>query len=286
MREQPHYERVPGKWRGHASQRSESLKSRPRETLTKGKVDEVKLVRRGEQVEGTLHLTPHHLIFCHTPNSGSEEDPSTLPEGAPKVKPKELWITYPIIQNCTLRPSPPASHLPSSIRLRCRDFTFVCFCFNDEKKARDVYDSIKAWTCKLGRVEKLYAFSYQPPRPEKEVNGWDIYDARKEWKRQGISDKSPDKGWRISRINTDYGVGLLTEREVAGHHLLNLVLSDLSRLVGSTYRNIRQYLELCWPVQITSSASCSELLAPSQQLFHNSQFTTTRGRPPASKYTG
>jgi len=159
----------------------------------------VKLVRRGEQVEGTLHLTPHHLIFSHTP-------PSTADSAG--GRPRELWITYPIIQICTLRPAPPASHLPSSIRLRCRDFTFVCFCFTDEKKARDVYDSIKAWTCKLGRIEKLYAFAYRPQQPEKEVNGWDIYDARQEWKRLGVSEKGADRGWRISNINTDYGVSL------------------------------------------------------------------------------
>ena len=168
-------------------------------------MEDVKLIRRGQQVQGTLHLTPHHLIFSHTPpkprhSIQADEDI----QGASKSKPKELWITYPIIQTCTLRPSPPASRVPSSIRLRCRDFTFVCFCFNDDKKARDVYDSIKAWTCRLGRIEKLYAFSYEPPPPEKEINGWNIYDARQEWKRQGISNKSPDKGWRISTINEDY----------------------------------------------------------------------------------
>ncbi|KAI4103846.1 MAG: hypothetical protein L6R37_003571 [Teloschistes peruensis] len=166
------------------------------------RVDEVKLVRRGEQVEGTLHLTPHHLIFCHTPPPSLDEL-NGLPSH--KTKPRELWITYPIIKTCTLRLTHHTSHLPSSIRLRCRDFTFVCFCFADEKKARDVYDSIKAWTCKLGRVEKLYAFTYQPQSPEKEVNGWDLYDARREWKRLGISEKDSEKGWRISNINLDYG---------------------------------------------------------------------------------
>ncbi|KAL8673914.1 MAG: hypothetical protein Q9168_001661 [Polycauliona sp. 1 TL-2023] len=166
------------------------------------RVDDVRLVRRGDQVEGTLHLTPHHLIFCHTPPPTIHEsdENSSRPN-----KPRELWITYPIIQTCTLRLAHPASHHPSSIRLRCRDFSFVCFCFSDEKNARDVYDSIKAWTCKLGKVDKLYAFTYQPQAPEKEINGWDLYDARREWKRQGISEKDSDKGWRISGINVDYG---------------------------------------------------------------------------------
>ncbi|KAI4177158.1 MAG: hypothetical protein LQ343_000640 [Gyalolechia ehrenbergii] len=146
------------------------------------RVDDVKLLRRGDQVEGTLHLTPHHLIFCHTPPA---VEAVKEPNGhvSHKPKPRELWITYPIIQTCHLRLVHPSSHLP---------------------QARDVYDSIKAWTCKLGRVDKLYAFTYQPQSPEKEINGWDLYNAKREWRRLGISEKDSDKGWRISKINTDY----------------------------------------------------------------------------------
>ncbi len=177
-------------------------------------------------------MTPHHLIFCHTPAPAAENPP---------VRPRELWITYPIIQICTLRPNPPQSRLPSSIRLRCRDFTFVCFCFNDEKKARDVYDSIKAWTCKLGRIEKLYAFSYQPQSPEKEVNGWQIYDPRREWKRLGISEKGTDKGWRISNINTDYGVSLL---DLRGYMRDVHPMSSSRRRILLYYLYLRQYLTI------------------------------------------
>lgn len=171
-------------------------------------------MRRGEQVVGNLHLTPHHLIFCHTPTPSLEEAAPGSAAGVPKVRPKELWITYPIIQFCTLKPSAPASHQHSTIRLRCRDFTFVCFCFSDEKKARDVYESIKAWTCKIGRVEKLYAFSYQPQKPEKDVNGWDLYNPQNEWRRLGVSEKGTVRGWRISLINTDYGVCLRIKRQM------------------------------------------------------------------------
>jgi myotubularin-related protein 6/7/8 len=76
--------------------------------------------------------------------------------------------------------------------------------FTTDKKARDVFESIKGAT-KLSRTEKLYAFSFQPVGPEKEINGWEIYDAKAEWRRQGISDKGADRGWRISKINFDYG---------------------------------------------------------------------------------
>src|SRR6185437_2540158 len=104
------------------------------------------LSRRGEQVGGTIHLTPHHLIFVHTPAPSTDSN-TTASNGKP-ARPRELWITYPIIHTCTLRTSPSASRQPSSIRLRCRDFTFACFYLNDDRKARDVYDSIRAWTCK------------------------------------------------------------------------------------------------------------------------------------------
>ncbi|KAI4139856.1 MAG: hypothetical protein L6R39_006080 [Caloplaca ligustica] len=201
--------------------------------------DDVKLVRRGEQVEGTLHLTPHHIIFCHTPPPPPEEQ--TRLE-AQRAKPRELWITYPIIQTCILRLTHPASHLPSSIRLRCRDFTFVCFCLTNEKQARDVYDSIKAWTCKLGRVEKLYAFTYQPQSPEKEVDGWKLYDARKEWERLGVSEKDLDNGWRISKINIDYGFSptypaLLTVPSAISDNTLNYAgrYRSRARLPALTY---------------------------------------------------
>ncbi|KAH8422715.1 phosphatidylinositol-3-phosphatase YMR1 [Aspergillus melleus] len=162
------------------------------------KVDDVTLARRGEQVVGNLHLTPHHIIFSHlppTPNNVQTQDTPT--------RPKELWITYPIISFCTYRPTPAASRQPSSIRLRCRDFAFVCFYFASESKARDVYECIKGWTCKVGRIDKLYAFTYQPPPPERELNGWELYNPRKEWARQGVDQEG--HGWRISQINMDYG---------------------------------------------------------------------------------
>jgi myotubularin-related protein 6/7/8 len=100
---------------------------------------------------------------------------------------------------------PIASQIPSSIRLRCRDFTFFTFNFNDEKQARDVFENIRSLTCRIGSIEKLYAFSYKGNPAEQKVNGWEIYDPKAEWRRQGISEKGVDRGWRISRINTDYG---------------------------------------------------------------------------------
>jgi myotubularin-related protein 6/7/8 len=106
--------------------------------------------------------------------------------------------------HCAYRPTPPSSGIPSSIRIRCRDFTFVAFNFEDSEQAREAFEFIKTRTCKLGTVEKTYAFCHKPLKAEKGINGWSIYDPRAEFRRQGISEKSADRGWRISTINKDY----------------------------------------------------------------------------------
>lgn len=109
-----------------------------------------------------------------------------------------------MIAFCTFRPTPPGSSLSSSIRIRGRDFRFLTLNFIEDKYARDAFESIKGATCRLGSIEKLYAFSYKPQPLEKQISGWDLYDAKAEWNRQGISDKGVDRGWRISKINIDY----------------------------------------------------------------------------------
>lgn len=162
------------------------------------------LARRGVQAVGTLHLTPHHIVFFATPSQSPE---TAQTQGTP-ARPKELWIGYPIISFCTYRPNPAVSRQPSSIRLRCRDFNFVCFYFTAENKGREVYESIRSRTCKIGRVDRLYAFTFQPPLPEREFDGWQLYDPSKELARQGVV--SDGRTWRISQINSDYGVCLVS----------------------------------------------------------------------------
>ncbi|KAF2101676.1 phosphatases II [Rhizodiscina lignyota] len=167
------------------------------EKIRISKVDDVTLSQRGVRVEGTLHLTSHHLIFNY-----KQPAPADQPEA--KSRTQELWLTYPMIAYCTYRPVPPASHQAPSIRLRCRDFKFVAFHFVSDTKARDVYDSIKSLTCRLGRIEKLYAFSYRPQPPEKDVNGWTLYDAKREFERLGVTADGANCGWRLSTVNASY----------------------------------------------------------------------------------
>jgi myotubularin-related protein 6/7/8 len=164
--------------------------------------------RQGKKIVGSLHMMPHHLLFRYQWPQPSEQSQTSdpLPTDPPQSTPvKETWIGYPLIGSCNYRPSPPASHLPPQIRLRCRDFTFFAFHFDDDLQAREIFDTIRNSTCKIGHVDQLLAFSYNS-NTEKACNGWDLYDPRKEFARMGISEKSVDKGWRISKINSKYEV--------------------------------------------------------------------------------
>ncbi|KAF4989066.1 hypothetical protein FDECE_14818 [Fusarium decemcellulare] len=168
-------------------------------------IEGVQGIYGGQTTHGTLRLTDFHLVFCAPvdQSDNSAAAPSQKqPAGQPKVR--ERWITYPMLCYCAFRPVPPGSRQAPSIRLRCRDFTFVTFNFTDSDIARETFEFIKSRTCKLGTIEKLYAFSHKPLKHEREINGWSFYDPKAEFRRQGISEKLPDKGWRITHINKDY----------------------------------------------------------------------------------
>jgi hypothetical protein len=143
-----------------------------------------------------------------------------------------------MINSCIFRPVPPTSRQTPSIRLRCRDFTFVAFHFNSEGQARDVYDTIRSLTCKLGKIEKLYAFTYIPQAPESKINGWELYNPEKEFARLGIGPKASECGWRISRINIDYKVRAI---------LLLLMYAHLPFSLLSSIRLLILRCSLCHP---------------------------------------
>ncbi|KAJ9137220.1 Protein phosphatase [Pleurostoma richardsiae] len=167
-------------------------------------IENVHAISGGVATPGTLKLTDYHIIFSAPPlpRNSHEHGNASSPSAPPR--PRESWITYPMIAYGAYRPTLATSGIPPVIRLRGRDFVFVAFNFVDEKSAREAFEFIRARTCRLGSIEKLYAFTYAPPRQERTINGWEFYDAKAEFRRQGISEKSADRGWRISSINKDY----------------------------------------------------------------------------------
>ncbi|KAG8161563.1 hypothetical protein KVR01_008550 [Diaporthe batatas] len=161
-------------------------------------IEDVTAVARGETTRGCLRLTDYHIIFTAPPLKTE-----AARDGA-RERPRESWVAYPMIAACEYRPVPPKSGRDSTMRLRCRDFYFVLFHFKDHQAAQDAFSLIKARTCRLGNIENLHAFNYHAPKTERVINGWQLYDAKAEFRRQGIGGKLQDKGWRVSDLNADY----------------------------------------------------------------------------------
>lgn len=161
-------------------------------------IEQVTAVARGETTVGCLRLTDFHLVFTAPP----------LKDDAPgsdgKERPREIWLAYPLLADCVFRPTPAVSGREPAIRIGGRDFYYITLHFPSNKVAHEAFNFIKTRACRLGSIDKLYAFHYKPNSKERAIRGWDIYDPKAEFRRQGVGEKLPDRGWRISNVNDNY----------------------------------------------------------------------------------
>ena len=83
-----------------------------------------------QRVTGTLHLTPHHLIFSPTSTSTSPAS-------------EEVWIPYPTITLLTRLPQSIQGLYPLQIRTRTFESYVLLFEKDREGGAEDVWQSVK-----------------------------------------------------------------------------------------------------------------------------------------------
>lgn len=190
--------------------------------------------RLGKSSLGTLHLTTHHLIFrdndtkrelwiCYpiishverrySNNASSYAQPdyalSSLSNGHHAAKSEissNPYANTPSSSPSQRTPTAVTHHTASTIRIRCKDFTFVAFSFSSDAAAKDTFESLLRLTC-IPDVSRLYAFIYKPLSHESAFNGWTIYDPIAEFQRMGAlpsAGSSAESRWRVSTINSDY----------------------------------------------------------------------------------
>lgn len=163
-------------------------------------------------------LSRFHMVF------------SFVPEG--QLKPREIWICYPIIEKIVkarggswtstvssngmewpslLSPLCPEfdRFSASNVRIFCKDFTYYLFDFVNDLICLDVYQKISllimATKIKLS-IRELYAFEYKANVLESKlkISGWDLYDANREYRRQNLLTDDNQPFWRLSNINEGY----------------------------------------------------------------------------------
>ncbi|KAL1409190.1 phosphatidylinositol-3-phosphatase ymr1 [Vanrija albida] len=189
------------------------------------------------QHEGTLHLTPHHLLFRPTPPAHSDPDDAL----------EEVWIPYPTVNRLQRLPLVPqgdrltAGRFPLVVGTKTFDNYILFFTRDREGGAEDVWQSVR--DCAVSSsVENLYAFFYHlppaegtsrsplaaagplplstspeegstpvahapPPKHERVASagageGWASFNPRSEFARQGVGSRT--KAWRFTDVNKDY----------------------------------------------------------------------------------
>lgn len=144
------------------------------------KVDEVYFLKPDRTLVGTLHLTPHQLIFSH---------PS-----------EEKWVPYSLLGSVECLPVNDEGYY--SLELRCSHFLFFTLTFNSRQAAIEVFESIRQLTC-IDDLTKLYAFHYEPRTPFEisREEGWKVYDPIAEFNRLGLETNDQ---WRVTNLNKDY----------------------------------------------------------------------------------
>jgi myotubularin-related protein 6/7/8 len=108
-------------------------------------VDRVQYNKPGLRVEGTLHLTAHHLIFKYPDPSGDQEiwvSLDILPDLTLLLM--DLKVPYPLIS--TVVRLPLSLYGQSPIAFRTRTFEYFTLVFNKDKDAYDVFESVKELT--------------------------------------------------------------------------------------------------------------------------------------------
>ncbi|GMG20283.1 unnamed protein product [Ambrosiozyma monospora] len=268
------------------------------------KVEGVTLHKRGKSITGTLHLTTHHLIFTLPPQplpqhqqsqnqNGGQSGNGTQAQVQVQTASRELWVCYPIIEKIELNKGSAMIFLPhrtqaevsntkinlmlqgGNLRVKCRDFNYLAFDFDDLATCISVYESIMKLTC-IDDLRQLYAFNYMPIKIEAVFNSWFDYDVVREFSRQGLDLNSEDNAnsnglerspgfdkWRVTNLNKNYKLcatypsQLIVPKSISDNNLVHTV----------KFRSKNRFPALCYYYKANGSTitRCSQPLVGLKQ---------------------
>ncbi|XP_055333578.1 myotubularin-related protein 2-like [Paramacrobiotus metropolitanus] len=118
------------------------------------------------------------------------------------------------------------------LRILCKDLRKIVLSLpkgSEKASLKNFVDDLKKYAFPVTYKGQLFAFSYKRDY-KKEHDGWVLYDARAEYKRQGV----PNDMWRIPDINLKYGLcetypAVIAVPKEASNELLHSVAAFRSR---------------------------------------------------------
>eukprot|EP00112_Aurelia_sp_Birch-Aquarium-sp1_P025334 Seg837.12 transcript_id=Seg837.12/GoldUCD/mRNA.D3Y31 product="Myotubularin-related protein 2" protein_id=Seg837.12/GoldUCD/D3Y31 len=136
------------------------------------------------------------------------------------------------------------------LEITCKDMRSMKFALKQENSSRKkIYDAIQTHAFPSSSGLNFFAFDY---REEFKVNGWEVYDADREYKRLGL----PTDCWRITEVNRDYKL-CDTYPAVLG---VPSSCSDEDVLKVASFRSRSRIPALSWlhPTNSASITRCSQ----------------------------
>uniref|UniRef100_A0A673ATP5 phosphatidylinositol-3,5-bisphosphate 3-phosphatase n=1 Tax=Sphaeramia orbicularis TaxID=375764 RepID=A0A673ATP5_9TELE len=131
-------------------------------------------------VTGTLTITDYKLYF-------------TSVERSPFI----LDVNLGVISRLETISVPNQGENNKGLELVCKDMRSPRFAYKAEESHPDVVEVITKHAFPLSHNLPLFAFLYKEQFP---VDGWKVYDAAAEYRRQGL----PNESWTISKMNNTY----------------------------------------------------------------------------------
>lgn len=164
-------------------------------------------------VKGSMVLTNYRIYF-----KSDEYDISTSSSGSPlQAPPLVLDVPLGFVSNVVKigGQNRPGDEHAYGLEIVCKDIRTLKFAmskkYQDARDTKgssrsDMYQTIRRFSFPNTNHIPMFAYEFNedyPPTNSKDVrgvNGWKIYDAVQEFKRQGV----PNESWRVTRINVKY----------------------------------------------------------------------------------
>uniref|UniRef100_A0A8C7WZW0 phosphatidylinositol-3,5-bisphosphate 3-phosphatase n=1 Tax=Oryzias sinensis TaxID=183150 RepID=A0A8C7WZW0_9TELE len=191
-------------------------------------------------ISGTLTITDYKLYFT----SGEKESPFILDINLGVISRLEA-ISF------------SDQEMTKGLELVCKDMRSPRFAFKFEETQPSVVDVLNKYVFPLSHNLPLFAFQYKETFP---ADGWKVYDAAAEYRRQGL----PNESWTISRVNSSY--------ELCDTYPSTLVIptniteEDLKRVASFRARHRVPVLSWIHPESQATIVRCSQpLVGPSDR---------------------
>lgn len=199
------------------------------------RLEDVTLYKRGQTFVGTLNFTKHHFFFKQQPISSGEReleiwvcypmiDRVDFHRGSVALVSEEFsdggkqesfgsmlsnTLGFSSIEEKPIDLDGEREYNPkaaknrgANIRIQMRDFTYIALEFKNILRAQEAFEMIMKLTC-IEKIKDLYAFSYKQVKIENGFNGWELYNVKREFERQGVDF---DGKWRLTDLNINYSL--------------------------------------------------------------------------------